>query len=101
MAQDEGRFGRISRPKRCWAPPGIRPHAPSHVVRESVSVAGCCCSFARPDDLIGLACCAYDDAESLPESGEPNLGGLLHRDAGRVMRAGIDPMSYTFRPPFA
>jgi hypothetical protein len=38
MGQDEGRFGRISRPKRCWAPPGIRPHAPSQVVRESVSI---------------------------------------------------------------
>jgi transposase len=38
MAQDEGRFGRISRPKRCWAPPGIRPSAPSQVVRESMYV---------------------------------------------------------------
>jgi DDE superfamily endonuclease len=38
MGQDEGRFGRISRPKRCWAPPGIRPHVPSQVVRESVSI---------------------------------------------------------------
>ena len=35
MAQDEGRFGRISRPKRCWTPPGVRPTAPSQVVRES------------------------------------------------------------------
>ena len=26
--------GRISRAKRCWAPPGIRPHAPAQVVRE-------------------------------------------------------------------
>ena len=34
MAQDEGCFGRISRAKRCWAPPGIRPHAPAQVVRE-------------------------------------------------------------------
>jgi hypothetical protein len=34
MAQDEGCFGRISRPTRCWAPPGMRPHAPSQVVRE-------------------------------------------------------------------
>ncbi len=34
MGQDEGCFGRISRPKRCWAPPGVRPHAPSQVVRE-------------------------------------------------------------------
>lgn len=34
MAQDEGCFGRISRAKRCWAPPGMRPHAPAQVVRE-------------------------------------------------------------------
>ncbi len=38
MAQDEGRFGRISRPKRCWAPPGIRPSVPSQVVGESMYV---------------------------------------------------------------
>jgi putative transposase len=38
MAQDEGRFGRISRPKRCWAPPGSRPAVPSQVVRESLYV---------------------------------------------------------------
>src|SRR5260370_22669241 len=38
MGHDEGRFGRISRPKRCWAPPGIRPHVPSQVVRESVYI---------------------------------------------------------------
>jgi Winged helix-turn helix/DDE superfamily endonuclease len=34
MAQDEGRFGRISVPRRAWAPPGIRPHTPRQVVRE-------------------------------------------------------------------
>ena len=38
MAQDEGRFGRNSRPKRCWAPPGMRPLAPAQVVRESMYV---------------------------------------------------------------
>jgi hypothetical protein len=25
MAEDEGRFGRISQARRCWAPPGVRP----------------------------------------------------------------------------
>ena len=35
MAQDEGRFGRISTPKRAWAPPGIRPKVPRQVIRES------------------------------------------------------------------
>lgn len=34
MAQDEGRFGRICHPKRCWAPPGIRPRSPRQIVRE-------------------------------------------------------------------
>ena len=29
---------RISRPKHCWAPPGMRPHVPSQVVRESVYI---------------------------------------------------------------
>lgn len=38
MAQDEGRFGRISRAKRCWAPPGIRPSVPAQVVRESMYI---------------------------------------------------------------
>lgn len=36
MAQDEGRFGRISEPRRCWAPPGVRPKAPRQIVREYV-----------------------------------------------------------------
>jgi hypothetical protein len=34
MAEDEGCFGRISIPRRAWAPPGVRPHAPRQVVRE-------------------------------------------------------------------
>ncbi len=34
MFQDEGRFGRISTPQRCWAPRGIRPCVPSQIVRE-------------------------------------------------------------------
>lgn len=34
MADDEGCFGRVSIPRRAWAPPGIRPHAPRQVVRE-------------------------------------------------------------------
>jgi transposase len=34
MAQDEGRFGRISSCRRAWAPPKVRPQAPRQVVRE-------------------------------------------------------------------
>ena len=34
MAEDEGCFGRLSIPRRAWAPPGVRPHAPRQVERE-------------------------------------------------------------------
>jgi DDE superfamily endonuclease len=34
MFQDEGRFGRLSRPARCWAPRGIRPIVKNRLVRE-------------------------------------------------------------------
>ena len=36
MAQDEGRFGRISKPRRAWAPEHVRPQVPSQFVREYV-----------------------------------------------------------------
>ena len=34
MFADEGRFGRISDPRKCWAPEGIRPDVPRQIVRE-------------------------------------------------------------------
>src|SRR6266567_1925755 len=34
MAEDEGCFGRVSIPRRAWAPPGVRPQVPRQVVRE-------------------------------------------------------------------
>ena len=40
MFQDEARFGRISRPKACWAPSPLRPCVASHIVREYVYVFG-------------------------------------------------------------
>lgn len=38
MAQDEGCFGRISMPRRCWAPTKVRPVVARQVVREYVYV---------------------------------------------------------------
>lgn len=38
MPQDEGRFGRISDPRRCWAPKGVRPRVPRQIVREYLYV---------------------------------------------------------------
>jgi len=34
MFQDEGRFGRINEPRRCWAPQGVRPEVRVQLVRE-------------------------------------------------------------------
>ncbi len=34
MFQDEARFGRLSDPRRCWAPRGIRPEVSAQRVRE-------------------------------------------------------------------
>jgi transposase len=34
MFQDEARFGRITDPRRCWAPAGVRPEVSVQVVRE-------------------------------------------------------------------
>jgi hypothetical protein len=39
MAEDEARFGRVSIPRRAWAPPGVRPQAPQHIVREYTHVS--------------------------------------------------------------
>jgi putative transposase len=38
MAQDEGCFGRISIPRRCWAPLHMRPRVARQIVREYVYV---------------------------------------------------------------
>ena len=38
MAEDEARFGRVSIPRRAWAPPGVRPCAPHQLVREYTHV---------------------------------------------------------------
>lgn len=38
MAQDEARFGRITRLRRCWSPAGLRPCIPQQIVRRYLSV---------------------------------------------------------------
>lgn len=34
MFQDEARFGRMSDPSRCWAPPGVRPQVGYQLIGE-------------------------------------------------------------------
>ena len=40
MFQDEARFGRMSRPRRCWAPVGPRPMMQNGYEREFTCVYG-------------------------------------------------------------
>lgn len=53
MAQDEGRFGRISQARRAWAPLGIRPRVPQQLVREYIyAYAAVCPGIGRMTALI-------------------------------------------------
>jgi hypothetical protein len=53
MAQDEGRFGRITDVRSCWAPKGIRPKVARQVVRAFVYVyAAVCMALGKITSLI-------------------------------------------------
>lgn len=43
MFMDEARFGRMNRPVRCWAPPGVRPVVDCQTVREYAYAYGALC----------------------------------------------------------
>jgi transposase len=40
MFADEARFGRMNRPRPCWAPAGIRPMVASQLIREYIYLYG-------------------------------------------------------------
>ena len=53
MTQDEGRFGRISDLRACWAPTGIRPKVARQIVRTFVYVyAAVCMALGKMTSLI-------------------------------------------------
>ena len=53
MFQDEARFGRITDPRRCWAPAGVRPEVSAQVVREyEYAFAAVCPHDGRLDTLV-------------------------------------------------
>ena len=43
MFADEARFGRMNRPRPCWAPLGIRPKVACQLVREYIYLYGAVC----------------------------------------------------------
>ena len=40
LLADEARFGRMNRPRPCWAPAGIRPKVASQLIREYIYLYG-------------------------------------------------------------
>ena len=53
MGQDEGRFGRISDIRTCWAPKGVRPKIAKQIVRSFVYVyAAICMALGKMTSLI-------------------------------------------------
>ena len=43
MFADEARFGRMNRPRPCWAAAGIRPKAAAQLIREYIYLYGAVC----------------------------------------------------------
>lgn len=54
MFQDEARFGRITDPKKCWAPSGFRPIIKKQFVREYTYLFGAFSPLDGVNDLIIL-----------------------------------------------
>ena len=43
MFADEARFGRMNRPRPCWAPPCVRPKVAAQLIREYIYLYGAAC----------------------------------------------------------
>jgi hypothetical protein len=72
MFQDEARFGRMSDPRPCWAPPGIRPTVALALVREFVYAYG---AVSPADGCL--------DAMVAQSMNTPTMNRFLHQVARR------------------
>ena len=60
MLEDEARFGRITDPKRCWAPKGIRPLVNKQIIREYTYAYGAVSPLDGISDFIILPSMSAD-----------------------------------------
>ncbi len=81
MAEDEGRFGRVSIPRRAWAPPGVRPQAPRQVVREYTHVYAAVAPAHGQNGVAHSALCRYGDDECVSRACVHHRGFVLSGDA--------------------
>jgi len=108
MFADEARFGRINRPRPCWAPTGIRPQVASQLIREYIYLYGAvapkdgtCVYLIMPTS--NTACFqAFLDALSRRFARQQILlvldGAPNHRSGQLVIP---DNISLLFLPPYA
>jgi transposase len=108
MFADEARFGRMNRPRPCWAPTGIRPEVASQLIREYIYLYGAvsprdgtCVYLIMPTS--NTACFqAFIDVLSRRFRREDILlvldGAPNHRCAELVLPANI---SLLFLPPYS
>ena len=78
MFQDEARFGRVSRPRACWAPRPVRPEVSGQMVREFVYVFGA----VSPED-------GRHDSLVLPYADTGAMSRFLREIGGRYPREHI------------
>jgi len=78
MFADEARFGRMNRPRPCWAPRGIRPGVASQLIREYIYLYGAVC----PQD----GTCVY---LSMPTSNKACFQSFLNVLSRRFARQDI------------
>ena len=108
MFADEARFGRMNRPRPCWAPQGVRPQVASQLIREYIYLYGAVC----PQD----GTCVY---LIMPTSNTACFQSFLNVLSRRFARQGIllvldgapnhrcrnlrvpDNVSLLFLPPYA
>ena len=78
MFQDEARFGRISDPRRCWAPKPIRPLCRAMCVREYTY------AYAAIEPISGQM-----DALILPQANSPCMQRFLNEVSSRHIHENI------------
>ena len=60
MLEDAARFGRITDPKRCWGPLGIRPRVNNQIIREYTYAYGAVSPIDGASDFLILPCMSAD-----------------------------------------
>lgn len=108
MFQDEARFGRITIPRRCWAPQGCRPVVPCQLVREYTFVYaavsphdGAMVSLILPE--VGTSFMSYFLSEISSRYADENIILVMDRAGWHIAKALTVPpnIRLIWLPPYS